>query len=214
MKVKLVYFLLFFISCNFYAQEKNCNCEKFESLVDCKKHIFSNGATVHWEYNCDKGKIIFENKKVKKKLFEIETEFIDRIGYQFANEYKNKILFTYKWISGCCEPLGFYLHNKNTGNLIQKIEQGIAYSENSKNPYLVYLNQDYSKLVLLNIDTSKTIQFNLPKSKILNTIKNSDEPIAEFLFEDNIFENHYFKTTLKYFENNKWFKKKILVKLN
>ena len=214
MKVRLIHFLLFFISCNFYAQENYCNCEKFENLVDCKKHVFSNGATIYWEYNCEKGKIIFENKKVKRNLFEIETDFIDRIGYQFENEYKNKILFTYKWISGCCEPLGYYLHDKNTGKLVQKIDKGIAFSENKKIPYLVYLNQDYSKLMLFNINTSKTIQFTLPKNKIVNTIKNSDEPIAEFLFEDNIFENQYFKTTLKYFENNKWFKKKILVKLN
>ena len=94
MKVRLIHLLLLFISCNFSAQEKYCNCEKFESLVDCKKHIFSNAASIHWEYNCDKGKIIFENKKVKKKLFEIETDFMDRIGYQFANEYENKFLFT------------------------------------------------------------------------------------------------------------------------
>ena len=93
MKVRLIHLLLLFISCNFSAQEKYCNCEKFESLVDCKKHIFSNAASIHWEYNCDKGKIIFENKKVKKKLFEIETDFMDRIGYQFANEYENKFLF-------------------------------------------------------------------------------------------------------------------------
>jgi hypothetical protein len=67
MKVRLIHLLLLFISCNFSAQEKYCNCEKFESLVDCKKHIFSNAASIHWEYNCEKGKIIFENKKVKKK---------------------------------------------------------------------------------------------------------------------------------------------------
>ena len=30
-------------------------------------------------------------------------------------------------------------------------------------------------------------------------------------FEDNQFEIHYFKTTLKYFENNKWLKKKIMI---
>lgn len=214
MKVRLIHFLLLFISCNFSAQEKYCKCEKFESLVDCKKHIFSNAASIHWEYNCEKGKIIFENKKVKKKLFEIETDFMDRIGYQFANEYENKFLFTYKWISGCCEPFGYYLHDKNTGNLVQKIEKGIAFSENNKIPYLVYLSSDYNKLILLNIDTFKTIQFTLPKNKIVNTIKNSDEPIAEFLFEDNQFEIHYFKTTLKYFENNKWLKKKIMIKLN
>ena len=98
--------------------------------------------------------------------------------------------------------------------MVQKIEKGIAFSENNKIPYLVYLSSDYNKLILLNIDTFKTIRFTLPKNKIVNTIKNSDEPIAEFLFEDNQFEIHYFKTTLKYFENNKWLKKKIMIKLN
>ena len=52
-------------------QLENCNCEENPELSDyisCKETVFSNGAKIYRQFNCDSSWLVFENKKVKKTI--------------------------------------------------------------------------------------------------------------------------------------------------
>ncbi len=104
---------------------QNCRCDKdtmLKELISCKPYIFKNNAKLFWSFNCDSSWLTFQNPKGHKKIISsLSDGFVDlttRIGHIYFTEYRTSFLFTNAVISGCCDPVDYYLYDKTSGNLI------------------------------------------------------------------------------------------------
>lgn len=88
---------------------ENCNCDENPGLKDyisCEETIFSNGAKIYRQYNCDSSWVVFENKNLKKNIYSLEKQLIEythKLGYVDWVEFKSGLLMYNKTASG-----GFY----------------------------------------------------------------------------------------------------------
>jgi hypothetical protein len=200
-----------------YSQ--TCSCSKkpeLKDLISCKPTIFKNGAKIFWEYDCNSSWITFQNGKKKKKIFELEKEWIDfssRLGYRSWTEYKNSFLIENSVVSGCCQPLEYILYSKETGNKIAELGTAVFKNDSGKHPYtLTMIGND--EVLFTNLNNNKSYGIKIPWKKIEYTLKNSDKFYAEELFENVQMKNGLLSMQLKYKDskNSKW--KKEFIKFN
>jgi hypothetical protein len=182
--------------------QNRCFCDKdtlLKEIIDCRVIKFDNKAKIYWSFNCDSSWLTFESSTHKKviifSLGDGLQNYTGRLGYSYAQEYKNKFLIQNRVISGCCAPLDFYLFNKSTGQLKKNLGKLIFYSQDKKLPFVISLkNSSYDTTLVLddnflsvyNIDNNKTYYVKLPKGEIERAMRNTEETQPEFLFDEPI----------------------------
>lgn len=202
--MKYLLTLLIFFSLHLtYGQQ--CSCSKkpeLEDVISCEATHFKNGAKLFWEYNCDSSWITFQNGNHKKKIFELEKEFIElsgRLGYRSWTEYPNSFLIENSLVSGCCQPAEYILFDKNNGT--KKSELGtFVFISNEKQPYIITLKSS-TKLLYTDLETNKSCPIKIPENIIEETLQNSDELYPEKLFENIHLKNGILSLSLKYKES-------------
>src|SRR5688572_19044621 len=97
----------FYFSAVVYGQ--NCSCKEepdLKEIISCRKTVFSNGAKLYRQFNCDSSWLTFESKQGRKTiLYSLEAPLVNytnRLGYQFVTENKSSFLIMNRLISGCC----------------------------------------------------------------------------------------------------------------
>jgi len=182
--------------------QKNCFCDKDTMLkerIDCDVIKFDNNAKLYWSFNCDSSWLTFESPTHKKEIiFSLGDglqNYTGRLGYSYAQEYKNRFLIQNRVISGCCAPSDFYLFDKATGQLRKKLGILIFYSQDKKLPFVISLTNssydttliiDDNSLSVYNIDKSKTYYVKLLKGEIERAMKSTEEIHPEYLFDEPI----------------------------
>jgi hypothetical protein len=182
--------------------QQKCFCDKdttLKEIIDCGIIKFDNKAKLYWNFNCDSSWLTFESPTHKKKIIfslgEGLQDYTERLGYSYAEEYKNRFLIQNRVISGCCAPSDFYLFDKTTGQLRKKLGILIFYSQNKKLPVVISLtNSSYDTMLTINdnslsvynIDKNKTHYVKLPKGEIEKAMKNMEEIYPEYLFDEPI----------------------------
>jgi len=186
-------------------QLENCNCEENPELKDyisCKETVFSNGAKIYRQFNCDSSWLVFENKKIKKNIYSLEKELIDlthRLGYVGWVEYKKSILIADRLWSGSGSPFEYHLLDKETGEKNIDLGQPIYFNEERANSYFISLDIIQSKIRIYDLDTRKSAFFPFNMSKI-----NSSKELGYFLsFPEELFsggeiKNNIFKIEFSY----------------
>lgn len=134
-----------------------------------------------------------KSKKKQKLIFSLGEGLVSlttRLGYMYWTEYNKAFLITNHVISGCCDPVDYYLYNKTNGNLIKYLGSAVYVSESRELPFVVTLTNskydfysNYNSLTIYNIDTYKEFKISIPKGDIKKSMKNNDFMFPEFLFE-------------------------------
>lgn len=198
--------ILFFLSQTFYTQK--CNCEnhpEFKKNISCKPQVFKNGAKISWQYNCDSSWLIFQNKRIKKKLFSLEKDLMSltgRLGYSNIKEYKNTFLVEYKVISGCCQSPEYILHNKNNGNVIGKLGTLLTDHTNDKIPFILTL-KSHNSILYTNLDTNKIKTFHLKKGMLKKIMLQNNYISVDNIFDKIEMQNNIVVLHYKSFNKNK-----------
>lgn len=203
-------------------QLENCNCEENPELSDyisCKETVFSNGAKIYRQFNCDSSWLVFENKKVKKSIFSLEKDLIQltgRLGYVEWDEFENSILIETKVISGCCQPYEYDLIDKENGSLIKKLGKDIYIGESNLNPFFVSLDTQKPKINFYNLTTRRFASIDYNFNKIDVVIKSGFMRYPEELFEDGSYLEGIFKIKYRYKlqEKEDWKYEEIMIDLN
>ena len=108
-------------------QLENCNCEENTELKDyisCKETVFSNGAKIYRQFNCDSSWLVFENKNHKKNLYSLDKNLIEltsKLGYGDWKEFENSILIEEKLAAGTDAQYNYVVLNKENGEIIKKL---------------------------------------------------------------------------------------------
>jgi hypothetical protein len=201
---------------------KDCNCKDNLQLADyisCDETLFSNGAKIYRQFNCDSSWLVFQNKNYKKIIYSLDKQMIEythKLGYVEWNEYEKSILIENKVVSGCCQPNEFVLIDKENGNLIKELGKEIFLDIDNFNPIFVSLDNESKKLNFYNLNNreSRSIDFNFDKIDI--TIKSGFMFHPEELFEDGSIKNDVFKIKYRYKldVNENWKYENVSINLN
>lgn len=172
------YFFIIILTITYYnTKAEDCFCEKdsiYNNFINCEPDILDNGAKIYWSFNCDSSWLTFENKG-KKLILEVFDKdrmiLTTRIGYVSFQEFKNSFLFESKLVSGCCQPHEFYLHDKESGKIINELGTGIYTASEPDYPFFISFvySKDFEQLEglkILNINTMKEFRYKLPESII------------------------------------------------
>ena len=198
-----------------YSQKCECsNNPDLKNLISCKQTRFQNGAKIYWNYDCNSSWIIFENGKIKKKIFELDKQSIEysgRLGYRNWREYKNAFLIENSLVSGCCQPSEFTLYNKNNGKKIAELGTIIFFKDSKENQFALTFNNN-NNLLFTKLNENKYCRIKIPQNLIEIALKNSNELYPENLFENIKFKNELLTFDIKYKEkqNSVWKKKTII----
>ena len=203
MKTLLQIFFTILISQSVWGQ--SCDCKENEILkeiISCEPKVLDNSSKIYWNFNCDSSWLTFENSKgYKKVLYSLDKDFIElttRIGHVYFKEFKNTFLFTNKVISGCCDPVDYYLYDKSNGDSIKYLGRAIYVSDSASVPFVVTIRNsnydensmtDYNSLTIYNLDTRKEFKAPFPKGQIEKGVKNNDYMFAEYIFDESEIKN-------------------------
>ncbi|MFC6860370.1 hypothetical protein ACFQHQ_13325 [Zunongwangia atlantica 22II14-10F7] len=202
-KFALIVSLIFLITLNTLAQEPSCGCNKKkatrENKYKCDTTLFSNGAKLYWQRNCDSTWLTFENKEklILKSCEKIDVYECQRTGLDFLKEYPNYLLFQYKWISGCCTPPDIILIDKETGNEIKRINNDqFVWGDVHENYVLFFSDTTYTHLIYLNNETDKAYDLHfdnkqVKKSVIKNNVLQLNDLFNNFIVSRNNFKFDY-----------------------
>lgn len=214
--------VVFFFSTYTYAQQCNCDGDSIlKRSISCRPTYFKNHTKLYRQFNCDSSWLTFENRRgIKKSIYSLEAglmDYTERVGYQYATEFKTTFLIQNNVISGCCTPPEFILFNKTSGEKIKNFGPLIFYSENIKYPFVIYINDDALNLLsFYDVNTKKVFTIVLPKNKLLGTIKNRSEMYPEHLFEEPQITGNRFLVSFRYQNAGKsdnWHNYKVVVDL-
>ena len=213
--------LSFFISTAVFGQ--SCYCDQDTMLkesISCKPTIFANKAKLFWSFNCDSSWLTFKGPKRKsKRIFSLSGGLVDlttRLGYMYWTEFNKTFLITNHVISGCCDPVDYYVYNKISGDLIKYLGRAIYISDNKKIPFVVTITNsnydtisqiNYNSLSIYNLDTRKEFKLKLRKGEIENAMKNNEFMFPEEVFDTPIFIN---ETLILKYSTEKYGKEKKL----
>ncbi len=195
-----------------------CSCvsnEAISELIDCKADTLSNGALVYWNYSCDSSWLIFENSRGEKQIiFSLDSQMIDltgRIGHVYFYEYDRTFLFINKVISGCCEPVDYYLYDKKNGSLIEYLGRAIFVSENPNFPYFVSFENsgfqeteqpfNLDKIAILNLNTLQSKQIDIPTDVAENIMKFKGGSYPENIVKYDLESDSILKIHIPYTQN-------------
>lgn len=189
-----------FISTVVHGQR--CHCDQDTMLkesIPCKPTIFKNKAKLFWSFNCDSSWLTFESSKRKRKIiFSLSDGLVSlttRLGYMNWTEFNKTFLITNHVISGCCDPVDYYLYDKTSGDLIKYLGRAIYVSDNKKIPFMVSITNsnydtvsriDYNSLSIYNLDSRKEFKLTLPRGDIKKGIQNNDYMFPEDVFDTPI----------------------------
>ena len=193
---KLILILTLLYSFAIYSQKKNCGCDKSNltksNIFKCDTTIFTNGAKLYWQSNCDSSCLTFENKvkRVLKTCKEINELVCDKAGLFFLKEYPSYLLFEYKWISGCCDSPDIIFYSKEAGLELNRISKELfVWVDIDKNYLLYFSDTTYNSLICLNHYTDIKHVLSFDKGKIIKSLEcNHVLQLAE-LFENFREEN-------------------------
>ncbi|MCD9855667.1 hypothetical protein LUD75_13170 [Epilithonimonas sp. JDS] len=198
--MKTLFALLF--SLHIYSQ--NCNCEskpELKEIISCKKEKFSNGTTLSWQFDCNSYRLIFQNGKSKKTIFELESDLMDftgRLGYSNWKEYDSTFLIENRPVSGCCDPSEYILFDKNSGSIIKKLGTSLYQtSEKDKSQFIVTL-KDLNTILITNLVTNKISTIKLPPGRLESSLEKSQSLFAENLFDQPIITDNLIEIRYKY----------------
>lgn len=223
MKIKYLFLLLFFK--NFSASAQVCSCNIDSSLTDiinCKEIIFNNKAKLYRQFSCDSSWYIFENKKqgIKKSIYSLEAGLIDlteRLGYQYACEFRKTFLIQNNLISGCCTPPEYILFNKTSGNQYKNLGRLIYYNKDYHEGIVVYFkDSSCNSIIVYFVDSGKKIITQVPKGRFIYTLKKDNSIYPEYLFEETNLKGDVLILEYRYQineETDKWHIQKIRIKL-
>lgn len=214
MKQTFTALVISFCTLNLFSQNLLCGCDKLEINSEnhyiCDTTLFSNGAKIYWQWDCDSAWLIFENKEkiILKSCYETDVYECDRTGLIFLKEYPNYLLFQYKWISGCCTSPDIVFINKLTGNEIKRIPKDQFVWGDTDDDYVLYFSDTtFTKLIYMdnNTDSQYNIAFNkdqVTKSIVKYNIIQFTDIFEQFKKYDNFFVFN-FKTAEGKFEKIK-----------
>ncbi|NTS44033.1 hypothetical protein HRG84_24350 [Flavisolibacter sp. BT320] len=186
----LLLLISFYFSTVTYGQ--GCSCKdapELKDVISCKKVLFSNGAKLYRQFNCDSSWLTFESKNGRKTvLYSLEAPLInlsERLGYQFIKENKQSFLIINRLISGCCTLPEFLLYNKNNGKLLENLGSLIYYSEDAKENFVLYFSDSTLNAVTLHyLNSGKKYQIPVPQNRFAETLEKTGENYAELLFDE------------------------------
>jgi len=205
-------------------QLKNCNCEENPELKDyisCEEAVFSNGAKIYRQFNCDSSWLVFENKKIKKNIYSLEKEMIEythKLGYVEWYEYEISILFAERLASGTSAPYNFVVINKENGEIIKELGRELYRSDTKDFPIFVSIDANNpTSINFYNFRSNKSYKFPFINKKFQKTLLfDVYELHPEELFENGSIVNGIFKIKYSYKlkENDDFKYEELIIDLN
>ncbi len=206
MRQTLIAFIILILSLNGFSQKASCGCDikkiNPENQYICDTTVFSNGAKMYWQWNCDSAWLTFENKDkiILKSCEKTDVYECERTGLNFLKEYPNYLLFQYKWISGCCTPPDIVFINKENGIELKRITNDLfVWGDVDENYILYFSDTTYTKLVYLENNTNKEYSFQFDKEQVDKSVdKNQVLQMADLFKNFKKNENDFtfdFKTS-------------------
>lgn len=171
-----------------YSQA-SCSCFNhpiLSSIIDCDTTSFSSEALLYWQFNCDSSWLTFEStlghKTILNSMDKDLIEYTAKLGPSFIEEFPDYLLFQSRLISGCCMPSDYLFIDKETGEVIQKIEAyTIAHMDEE---ILIYFHdENYNKLGIIVLETNERSEIHFEGEKINNTLANGQILFAADLFD-------------------------------
>ncbi|WP_379963714.1 hypothetical protein [Epilithonimonas sp. UC225_85] len=189
-------------SLNIYSQ--NCNCEskpELKKIISCKKEKFSNGSTLSWQFDCNSSRLIFQNGKIKKTIFVLESDLMDftgRLGYSNWKEYNTTFLIENRPVSGCCDPSEFILFDKNSGNIVKELGTYLyQYNKREDRKFIITLS-GFDTIYVTDLLTTKIKKIKITSGRLENTLKNTKFLFANELFQEPVVTNRFVVLKYKY----------------
>lgn len=201
----------------------DCNCEdnlQLAEYVSCDETLFSNGAKIYRQFNCDSSWLVFQNKNYKKIIYSLEKQMIEythKLGYVEWIEYEKSILIAERLASGSSASYNYILINKESGNLINELGRDLYLNEDKDFPIFVSIDAKNPILIkFTNLKNNKTYIYPFKSKKFRKTLLfDVYEFHPEELFEEASITNKVFKIRYRYKlnENDTWKYDNILVDL-
>lgn len=205
-------------------QLENCNCIENPELKDyifCKETVFSNGAKIYRQFNCDSSWLVFENKNLKKNIYSLEKQMIEythKLGYVEWYEYENSILFAERLASGTSAPYNFVVINKSNGEIIKELGRDLYRNEDKDFPIFVSIDADNpTSIKFYNFSSNKSYKFSFRNKKFQKALSFDVQRFhPDELFEDGSIVKGIFKIKYRYKlkENDDFKSEEIIVDLN
>lgn len=175
---------------NLFNIQKDCNCDEkpeLKTIISCKPTLFQNGAMLQRQFDCNSSKLIFQNGKIKRTIFQLDKDLLEltnRLGYTSWMEFKNSFLIENRLISGCCDPSEYILFNKNNGEIISKLGTSLYQTEKQNDKPFILTLKTPNILLLTNLITNKSSTIYLPKGLLDKSLETSKYLFIEYLFEE------------------------------
>jgi hypothetical protein len=213
--MKNLFFIIgVFVSNTLFGQD--CFCEEdtlLNEYISCEPNFLDNNSKLYWNFNCDSSWLTFEtNKGFKNNIFSLGEELVSltsRLGYVDWFEFNNSVLFTNSVISGCCEPNDYYLHDKDSGNLIKYLGKALYVSEDRNIPIVVGVNyttfntnsnSDLNSLLIYNLDNNQEFTIGIQEGDIKKGMVNNEFFHPEYVFDSAEIKEG--KLIIRYFVDN------------
>lgn len=183
-------------------------------IIDGTPKKLSDGGQVYWSFNCDSSWLTLKNKEgIRHILFSLDKDLLEltgRLGHVFFYEFDRTILFVNKVVSGCCDPVDYYLYDKKDGTLLNYLGRAVFVSEDPALPYFVAMNnssyeetQDETQakaLYVFNLNTLTRKEIALPK-KVAEHLVNSSMYL-ENMIKSELINKHILRVAIPYTVNN------------
>ncbi len=203
---------------------KDCNCEgnlQLAEYISCDETLFSNGAKIYRQFNCDSSWLVFQNKNYKKIIYSLEKQMIEytnKLGYVEWNEFEKSILLAERLASGSSASFNYILINKDNGNVIKELGRDLYLNEERDFPIFVSIDSEQpNSIKFTDLKNNKTHIYPFKSEKFKKTLSfDVYEFHPEELFDEASIVNKVFKIRYRYKlnENDTWKYENISVDLN
>jgi hypothetical protein len=214
LKQILLFTLLTLTSLGF-AQTRQCECptDSFitQYTTNCRTKYLQDSSMLYYQFNCDSIWLTLENKTQKHIIFSMTTEYYSytyRLGYQFAKEFNNSILFR----SGCPAngPCNFILVDKKTGKTITEFGE-LIYDHSADSPFvesfiLYFSDSSLSSITIDYIDSGKIYKISVDGRQFKGII-------PEYEIDNISVKDSILSFTQPYLDKKKWSTKTVTVDL-
>lgn len=204
------------ISINLFGQDNDTDCYEFmnneQNQYFTNTTKLSNGAILHYRWNCDSTWLTFSNKKkqvILKSCSDFDPILCSRLGLNYIKEYPSYLLFVHEWISGCCAPPDLVFIDKESGKEKGRITNNLfVWGDTDKDYALYFSDSTYANLIYLNHKSGQKFTYQVKEGKVLNSAKKHAVLQLSDLFDNFRIENDYFifdfKNSMGYFEKVKF----------
>ncbi|MBR9859407.1 hypothetical protein GYB22_01380 [bacterium] len=177
--------------------DSTCNCKQYQYYnygINCDPQVLKNGAKFFISANCDSFWYTIQNQRDEQ--FKISTlqsyqddDYLSRIGRHLIQVYPKYILFSRRYIGGCCITPDYLLFSPKDGRLIRHTAEFLTISYLEEHDLLCYFQDTTLRTMeVMSLISGKTLKIDLSEYDIIHDVR-FDGPNYPSMFFTDVYIN-------------------------